>query len=433
MGYHYLTKQKHNANSRDSTLKEQLLFLSFDTAKRIKVFSLLVRVGISVLLLLVIAADVVAGLYTPAHSYFLVALILAYGTVIYFILRFTLKTTVLENLHNVGDLIYISLEIVCVYLAIIFFPTSPANMYSNSLKGFLFTLIVLSVFTGRWYYGLYSGGLTALLNITLIGYYPHIRDSLAIQGVDFEKISPSLQIWVLSVYYFITGGLVSFPSYLFYKQQSLAINARAENIVARPFFELSLPDGDFICGEYVITKITTTLDTIGADYVAVKVLNKDTDVMSVIIGDTIGHGVNRSPGAIIAMAAFKSSYSHDPKHIQETINRVLFHIDKDSGGKTLCFSMLFKKGGIIEYSGRIDYAGIMTNMGRDHKAIMLDPHGEILGISEKLKYTKKRTITLGYTDVLVLRTDGDLYNDKNDDKTLVMVMRKKKSKLKENR
>lgn len=389
----------------------------------------MVRVFISTLLLLVILAEVLSGLYTGTHSIILVGIVLAYGTVIGILLRRAISLTQHHSLHDVGDMIYVTLEIVCTYLAIVFFPTSPANMYSNSLKGFMFTLIVLSGFTGKWYYGLYSGALAALLNLTFLVFYHGVHASLLQKGIDLEKISPSLQIYVLSVYYFITGGLVSFPFYLFYKQQSLALRARADNIIARPYYELSLADGDFVCGEYVITKITTALDTIGADYVAIKQLNDGQNVLSMVIGDTIGHGVNRSPGAIIAMAAFKSSESQDPKHIQETINRVLLHVGKESGGKTLCFSALFKKNGMVEYSGRIDHFSIMQNMGRSHKVVTIVPHGEILGVTEKLKYTRKSEVRLGYNDVMIFRTDGDLYNDDTDDKTLVMVTRRKKPKL----
>lgn len=428
MGYNYLAREGQTLDSRSQSLKEQLLFLQFDASKRIKVFSLFVRVLISALLLLVIVADVLAGVYQLKHSVVLVVIVLSYASVVYYLLNKAISASKSEELHNFSDLIYVSLEIVCVYLAIVFFPTHPANMYSNSLKGFMFTLIVLSGFTGKWYYGLYSGGLVGLLNLTFLVFYEPVRVALLQHGLDFERMSPSLQVSVLSMYYFITGGLVSFPFYLLYKQQSLAINAKAENIIARPYFELSLPDGDLVIGEYVITKITTALDTIGADYVAVKTLNEGPNLFSMIIGDTVGHGVNRSPGAIIAMAAFKSSESQDPKHIQETINRVLFHIDKDSGGKTLCFSALFKKNGIVEFSGRIDHFSVMKNVGRKHKVETHVPHGEILGISDRLKYTRKSEIHLAYNDVMIFRTDGDLYNDDTDDKTLVMVTRRKKPK-----
>jgi hypothetical protein len=386
------------------------------------------RVAISTLLLLIIVYDVISGLYSWSYSIILVSLTLFYAAVIIVLLRKTMALTQGQNLHDVGDIIYVTLEIVCTYLAIVFFPTSPANMYSNSLKGFMFTLIVLSGFTGKWYYGLYSGTLAALLNLTFLMFYPGVYDSFIKKGIDFEKISPHIQIYVLSFYYFITGGLVSFPFYLFYKQQSLAIRARVDNIIARPYYELSLPDGDLVCGEYIITKITTSQDIIGADYVAVKELNDGKNIFSMIIGDTIGHGVNRSPGAIIAMAAFKSSESQDPKHIQETINRVLLYVGKESGGKTLCFSALFKKNGIVEFSGRIDHFSIVQNNGKTQKILTIVTHGEILGVTEKLKYTRKSVVHLGYNDVMIFRTDGDMYNDNTDDRTMVMVTRRKNSK-----
>jgi hypothetical protein len=293
-------------------------------------------------------------------------------------------------------------------------------MYANSLKSFWFTLIVLSVFTGKWYYGFYSGFLVALLNASFLFNYENVKRMFFEKGLNLENILPSFQVVVSSIYYFITGAFISCPFYLFEKQQSLAVGARTENIIARPYYELSMKDNDKSVGEYLVTKIITSTDIVGADYVALKESVNENDTYGLlIIGDTIGHGLNRSPGAIITMSAFMADLTDDVLKIQESINSVLYKIDKDSGGKTYCLSLALKKDGIIEYAGKAESFKLIKN----GKSIDLKQNGEILGIENKLTYTMKNVIKLDYNDMLIIQTDGVVFENEEDDKTIVMISR----------
>jgi serine phosphatase RsbU (regulator of sigma subunit) len=140
---------------------------------------------------------------------------------------------------------------------------------------------------------------------------------------------------------------------------------------------------------------------------------------ALIIGDVIGHGLNRSPGAIIAMAAFKSCYTTDPVYVQETINRVLVDVDKSSGGKAICLSIRLMENGIIEYSGKIDSFTLVEK--ENVRSISLSSKGEILGIQPLLLVTEKSVISMNVGDSLYLKTDG--IHDLQDDKTVVIITR----------
>jgi serine phosphatase RsbU (regulator of sigma subunit) len=198
-------------------------------------------------------------------------------------------------------------------------------------------------------------------------------------------------------------------------------------IIAQPYYDLSMKDGDIHFDEYLITKITSSIEEVGSDYVSIKNASPE-GLYNIIIGDTIGHGINRSPGAIIAMAAFKASYSNSPMHILHAINRTLINIDKQSGGNTLCLSILLKKGGILEMAGKAESIKLISPKKKDGRSLTsrdIAVGGEILGASEKLLYTQKVTVNLNEGDLLMISTDGAHYNDDLDDKTIVMITRKK--------
>lgn len=202
-----------------------------------------------------------------------------------------------------------------------------------------------------------------------------------------------------------------------------------ENLISRTSGALGLPDGDKFIGEYLVTKATTTVDVAGGDYVAIKESFGDSSdtLFSMIFGDVIGHGILHSQGAILAMAAFKSKFNHEPKSMQEAINRLLLNFP-GLINKCFCLSLVFKKGGKVEYCGRVESLSVLRNIRGKLDTIPLESHGEILGVSPKLKYTKKTEFFMKYGDTLILRTDGHLYKDTVDDRTLVMVTRKRKTK-----
>lgn len=420
MGYNYLKEQKSDPDRSNKTLKEQLAEISFQVLKRIKIFSLLVRFFISILLFIIIALDVYLGVYNTSQSYGLIAILFIYISTVIFLLRQTRHLSQEDNLHNYFDFIYVTLEIVAVYFAVLIFPTHPANIYANSLRGFWFTLIVLSAFTGKWYYGFYTGSLVAILNLTYLFQYNDISLLFKAQGMDFKTIIPSFQVIVSSIYYVLTGAFVSFPFYLFDKQQTLALNAKTENIVAKPYYELSMQESDVQVGDYLISKIVTSIDVVGADYVCLKQVNSEEVQACLIVGDTIGHGLNRSPGAIITMAAFMANLSNDSLDIQKAINNVLFKIDKDSGGKTYCLTLILKKDGIVEYAGKAENFRLIKN-GMNN--LELKQSGEILGIEPELTYTFKQEVKLNHGDMLVIQTDGAVFDSEEDDKTIVMISR----------
>lgn len=419
MGLGYLTKSHGSIDSGDKSLKEQLYDISFDTSKRIKLFSLLIRLFISILLLIILAIDVHIGLYPIESSVSPLSILFIYTLLVIYMLNLCKKSESFKSLNGVMDIVYVTCEILAVYFAILTFPTHPANMYSNSLKGFWSVLIVLSVFTGKWYYGFYSGGLVAVLNASTAYFYSKIKRDFEIVGIDFQKVDPLFQIFVWSLYYFLQGALISFPFYLFRKQQSMALNAKTENIVARPYYDLCLEDGQHLVGDYLINKVSSSNDVIGADFTSMKPTIADHCYGALIIGDVIGHGLNRSPGAIIAMAAFKSCYTTDPVYVQETINRVLVDVDKSSGGKAICLSIRLMENGIIEYSGKIDSFTLVEK--ENVRSISLSSKGEILGIQPLLLVTEKSVISMNVGDSLYLKTDG--IHDLQDDKTVVIITR----------
>jgi hypothetical protein len=425
VGYYYLKREKLPFGGSGKTLNEQISIITLETLKRIKIFSLIIRFGIILLLFFLLLTNIYLSDFTIFQFLPLFVLLFLYLGMIFIFLRYTRSLDTLHTLNNNYDLIYVVLEICGVYGAILFFPTHAANVYSHPLKGLWFALIVLSPFTGQWYYGFISGGIVAILNSTFILKYRGVVEDFRNYGLDYTQIIPSFQIWVLSVYYFLTGALVSFPFYLFRKQQSLAFNIRIENIIAQPYFDLCLPDGDVTFGDYLVTKITSSNESIGADYVSVKQVRDTEAYRAMILGDTIGHGLNRSPGAIIAMAAFRGCYSDDPVFILHAINRALLPADKESGGNAICLCLLFKKGGEIELAGKAESVRILSPHKTGKITNEITTKGEILGITEHLDYTKLTRIYMNVDDILIIQTDGAAFNDSLDDKTVVIITRLK--------
>jgi len=418
LGYRYLKKQESDIDSSSKTLKQQLAEISFLTSQRIKIFSLLIRICIALALFLIIVLDIYFGLHNFQQGIQLFGILAAYTVTIFFFLYKTQNFKEVQNLRNLFDLSYVTMEIVAVYIAILLFPINKASIYTNSLSSFWFTLIVLSVFTGKWYYGFYTGFLVGMFNGSFLFWYQDIQETFKANGMDFNNIVPKFQVVMKSIYYFITGALVSFPFWLFNKQQSLAININAENIIARPYYELYMQEDNEQIGEYLITKIITSSDIVGADYVSLKKLNDEE--ANIIIGDTIGHGLNRSPGAIITMSAFMSAEDTDPLNLQRCINRVLNKVSKDSGGKTYCLSLHLQKNGLIEYAGKLESLKLVYKNGT---YVDLKQNGEILGLTEELNYTEKNTVRLQPGDMLIAQTDGVVFGDEEDDKTTVMISR----------
>lgn len=418
LGYRYLKKQESDLDSSSKTLKQQLAEISFLTSQRIKVFSLLVRIFIASTLFLAIGLNIYFGLYSLQQGLQLFEILVVYTFMIFFFLYKTRNFKTVENMHNFFDLSYVTMEIVAVYIAILLFPKDRAAIYTSSLSSFWFILIVLSVFTGKWYYGFYTGFLVAILNSSFLYWYQDIASVFSAKQIDFYNVVPKFQVIMKSIYYFITGALVSFPFWLFNKQQSLAINIHAENIIARPYYELYMQEDSEQVGEYLITKIITSSDIVGADYVSLKKLNNEE--ANIVIGDTIGHGLNRSPGAIITMSAFMSTESVDPLEIQNCINRVLNKVSKDSGGKTYCLSLYLRKDGVIEYAGKLEALKLVYNNGTHED---LKQNGEILGLTEELNYTEKNLVRLQRGDMLIAQTDGVVFGDEQDDKTTVIISR----------
>lgn len=429
MGYYYLKRDELPFGGSGKTLNEQISIITLETLKRIKIFSLLIRFGIIVLLAILIIVNIIVGDYTIPQFISPMVLLCVYLGMILFFLQRTRKLETIPALTNNFDLIYVLLEILGTYIAIVFFPTHGANVYSHSLKGFLFTLIVLSPFTGHWHYGFISGTFVALLNLTLLIPYHSLMVEFENHGLDLLQIDPYVQVWTLSIYYFLTGALVAFPFYLFSKQQNLALNIRVANIIAQPYFDLGLPDGDIVFADYLVTKITSSNESIGADYVSLKQTKPSSGYRNMIIGDTIGHGINRSPGAIIAMAAFKGCFSDSPEYILHAVNRALLATDKNSGGNTICLCLLFKKNGVIELAGRAESVRLLSP-NENGKATKINceiiTKGEILGITENLHYTKITQVQMMPDDMLIIQTDGAAYDDSADDKTVVIITRLKK-------
>jgi len=420
VGYSDLKKQRPDFDSSDKTLKEQVSELAFREIKKIKIFSLLVRFLISLLLFVVVGFGVYSGVYDINHSYGLVLVLLVYASAVAFLIQKTKALPINSSIHNYFDLLYVTLEIVAVYVAILIFPTHLANIYSNSLRGFWFVLIILSVFTGRWYYGFYSGFLVAMLNLTYLVYYEQASSMLKIHNLNLQEIMPSFQVIVLSLYYMMAGAFVSFPFYLFDKVQRSSFSMNIKSIVAVPYYDLSMKESDVQLDEYVISKIITSSDVVGADYVCLKSLEDDDKIANLIVGDTIGHGLNRSPGAIITMSAFLSCLSNDPLDIQKAINSVLINIDKETGGKTYCLSLLLRKNGVIEYAGRAENL-ILVKHGFSPQS--LTQNGEILGVAVDLPYTQTHNVILEPGDMLIVQTDGAVFDNEDDDKTIVMISR----------
>lgn len=418
LGYNYSKKQKEIANSSNKSLTDQIIDLHFNVTKNIKIFSIIIRIFICFILYAILAADIISNVYSIGNSIVPISILSIYFITIIFILKKILNLN--KHISYAYDIVYISLEIFAVYFAILTSPAHLANIYINSLKGFWFILIVLSAFTGNWYYPIFSGLLVAILNMSFLYFYNEVRVDFINHGFDINTIIPKVQVFAYSIYYTMIGFFTSFPFYLFKINQTLVTDFKINAIVAQPYHELSLVDGDIVADGYLITKITTSRDIVGADYVSFKKLNKKNGIAALVIGDTIGHGLNRSPGAIIAMAAFHSMNDFDPLKVQKSTNQVLLNIDKNYGGKTYCFSLLLKNNGLIEYSGKIEDIRIIRNK----KQVAVNQAGEILGISEKLKHTKKLQLQLKVDDMLILQTDGAVYNSEEDDKTIVMITRK---------
>lgn len=401
--------ESSKSNKPDS-LKDQILKIKKDFRIKVRKFALRVRFLVIGILFIAVISDLSSGVYTLYHG-LVVAFILTSYSVIVGLMYFKRYQ---EGVFLVGDIIYISCEIIATIATLNFWPAGRDTVYTSSLLIFLNFLILLSAMSGKWWYPLYSAFFIAcgvgLLQYTQYPIFYSIHKGLPIVSAMHLAQIP----WSL-VYYILTGSIVGYFFWNVYEMQSEYLKLKTEDLLAKTYNTFIIPDGEHQTTNFTIRKVSHLPDSIvGADFCSYRLIE---DGLLLCFGDAAGHGVNHSPAAIICLTVFNASSSEDPQTIMSEINRVMYRNNDEAYCLIIKADLkteTFTVTGKCEDMGILLPSGDMISIPMKSKAIGTEPE-YIAPISMEYQFL--------VGSKLVLRTDGALYSDDNDDQTTLVLIR----------
>lgn len=414
MGIESSRRNEWNATNSKESLKEQISRLKKEIHTQNKLFAVSFRFFVLIFLF----TAVFDKTYSESEPVSFNSILFFSLTFYLFYLIYFLKDFFKKDNKPIKGFIKITFEILLIYFVIWYWPSGRVFIYASSVNIVLSIIILLAPLSGRWWFALYSGTLIAVMHYTLSTiYYPYFlikfEDSLLI------KYLPEYQHKWYAIYYFIEGVILSFVFYLFFKNQELSFNIKTNSLISKTYFDLCLSDTyDYRYAKYIIKKKSFFPDSIiGADFVAVK-QNRDNS-LNLIVGDSIGHGINRSPGAVATMAAFKAIESSNPITILKKLNDVLSQVDYQYGGSALAVVFRLDKAGYIEYAGRLeDFLAINYKTLETER---IQTQGKILGIHKKYDNTQLFKKEINSDIIYLIQTDGAKNKDEHDDQTVVSI------------
>lgn len=397
------------SNKTDS-LKEQIESIKKDFRVKVRKFALRVRFIVVFILSIALLSDLISGVYNLYSGLLIAFILISYCSVV--LLMYFKKYP--EGISLSGDVIYISSEIIATVIALNFWPAGRDAVYTSSLLIFLNFLILFSAMSGKWWYPIYSAIIISC-GVAFLQYSQYPIFYMLHKNLPIVTAMPSSQIpWSL-VYYLLTGGLVGYFFWNVYNMQSEYLKLKTEDLLAKTYKTFIIPDGEHHTSNFTIRKISHLPDSIvGADFCSYRLIE---DGLLICFGDAAGHGVNHSPAAIMCLTVFNSSSSGDPQTIMSEINRVMYRNNDEAYCLIIKVNLVtetFTVTGKCEDMGIILPSGDMIPVPMKSKAIGTEPE-YIAPISMDYQFP------IG--SKLVLRTDGALYSDNNDDQTTLVLIR----------
>lgn len=189
-------------------------------------------------------------------------------------------------------------------------------------------------------------------------------------------------------------------------------------IVGGAYKDIVSDESDLIHHDYTIYCVTNRPEKfVGSDFFKFDV-HEDNEI-SLVVGDITSHGLNVSQGALVALTAYNIADKKNPKKVIENIHKALMPIKKEHGGETLALAILLKENGLIIYNGVVDQLKIFNV--DEKKEIQLPTNGTLIGKSAFFKAKENMTYTMNSGDNLIILTDGATNNDREDDKTSIII------------
>ena len=393
--------------SSDISLKEQIENIKKDFRLKVRKFVIKIRLGVVGFLSIAVLTDLFTGVYPFLKAVLIILILLFYSSVVIYVYikKYENKLTFVE------DLIYITSEILAVSIALYFGPAGRDAVFTSPLLIFFSFLILLSAMSGRWWYPLYSSIMVSLsVGMMQLSHYEdfyknHVN-TLVVIALPFSQIPWSM------AYYIGIGLILSYFFWNAYNMQSEYLRLRTEDILTKTYNTLMMPDGDVEVNNFLLRKLSHLPDKlIGADFCSYRVTGED---ILICFGDAAGHGINHSPAAVMTLTIFNACTSNDPQIIMYQINKLLYR-NKD---EAYCVIVKISKDSFT-VTGKCEDMGLLTD--QDMKSIPMK--SKALGTEAQYFPPTSLDYSFPIGGKLVLRTDGALFNDLNDDQTTLVIIR----------
>ncbi len=405
------SKEKASTKRRDSSvsLREQIEVIKKDFKSKVRLFSLRVRFLVLSVMFLALFSDLLNRVYNLKSGIIIFFSLASYSSVVLYS-YFKNKT---GESSSIFDLFYISCEIVATAISLHFWPAGRDAVYTSSLLIFMNFLILLSVLSGRWWYPIFSS-FVVILCISFLQYSQYESFINNHVGTPIALAMPKAQIpWSLT-YYFMTGLVIGYFFWNIYNMQSEYLKLKTEEVLVKTYSNLMLADGTHELGNYIIKKHSLLPDSIiGADFCSF--IDKER-FLFVCFGDAAGHGVNHSPAAVMCLTIFSSSFSTNPSCIFADMNRAMYK----NGDEAYCVIVAIdKEKSTFTVTGKCEDMGLIMPGGKE--IIPVPMKSKALGTEPEYAPPISADYSFPIGSKLLLRTDGALYSDLNDDQTTVVI------------
>lgn len=389
------------------SLKEQIENIKKDFRIKVRKFAIKIRLLVVGFLFIAVLSDILTGVYPVVKAVLIILVLLFYSSVIVYVYakKYENKLTFIE------DLIYITSEIIAVSVALYFWPAGRDAVFTSSLLIFLSFLILLSAVSGRWWYPLYSSIMVSLsVGIMQLSHYEDFyknhMNTLIVIALPLSQIPWSM------AYYVGIGLVLSYFFWNAYNMQSDYLKLKTEDILTKTYSTLMMPDGDVKVGNFLLRKVSHLPDKlVGADFCSYRLSGNS---ILICFGDVAGHGINHSPAAVMILTIFNASVSDDPQVIMYEINKLLYR-NKDEA-----YCVIVKiSGDTFTITGKCEDMGLLT----DDNMVSIPMKSKVLGAEPEYFPPTSADYSFPVGGKLVLRTDGALFDDVNDDQTILVVIR----------
>lgn len=316
------------------------------------------------------------------------------------------------------------IDLMVITVIINYLPRSTSLILFSSIELIYVSLIIIS------HYSISGKNMIIITILVSISFFINYMNAFYIAHDTLLKINKvaffiANPLTAITTFFYMVGigillSIYSYTSNQFSKEINDIIHSKT---LTGAHKSLTADDGVHLFNEWtVFTTIEAAKDNmIGSDFIGLKDYGSDGAIG--ILGDVISHGLDTSQGAFACLATFHSSKTLNPKIHIDSINRVLNKIDREYGGEAHACCFYLGKEGEITLFGGLEIPIAFVNF-EQNKIINIPLVNFILGKKQNILLYNKITIKLGPEDILVLKTDGWEHQDKDDDKTLVIISRR---------